>query len=204
MYPGQTLQTIGGTEVMLFPLDEMYITQGEGGALSHMLAMDFVGWNGVMQLNNYPYYAPCTCKCVAKNLTQAWCVFESVNPVLCADGIIRYVCFVVMHDNNMPHNIGDIVNQGLYLGKTGTAGYVTGDHMHLNTAYGQYEGWTTGYTFNELKNSSHIYETCFVNDTTMYVDYGYNWKTYTGPVVQKNKNWKKFILGKHKKIVVKY
>ena len=28
MYAGQTLQTIGGTEVMLFPLDEMYITQG--------------------------------------------------------------------------------------------------------------------------------------------------------------------------------
>ena len=190
MQAGQTLLTPNNVEVMLFPLDEMYITQGEGGALSHVLAMDFVGWNGSSQVNQYPYYAPCTCKCVDKNISQAWCVFESVNPVLCADGVTRYVCFVVMHDNNMLYNIGDVVSQGQILGHTGTAGYVTGDHMHLNTAYGQYAGWTTGYTFNELVNSSHIYDTCFVNNTTLYNDYGYNWKTYSSPVpyiTRKNK-----------------
>lgn len=121
MYAGQTLQTIGGTEVMLFPLDEMYITQGEGGALSHMLAMDFVGWNGSQQVNSYPYYAPCTCRCVDKNVSQAWLVFESTTEVLCPDGGIRYVCFVVMHDNNPLYNIGDVVPQGALLGHTGTA-----------------------------------------------------------------------------------
>lgn len=204
MQAGQTLQTIGGTEVMLFPLDEMYITQGEGGALSHVLAMDFVGWNGTQQINNYPYYAPCTCKCIARNDSQAWLVFESVNEVLCADGTKRFVCFVVMHDNNPLYNIGDIVPQGQILGHTGTAGYVTGDHMHLNTAYGKYQGWTTEYTFNELLNSSHIYDTCFVNDTILYNDYGYNWKDYTGPIYEKSNNWKKYILSKRKKIVIKY
>lgn len=204
MIAGQTMQTVGGTEVMLFPLDEMYITQGEGGALSHMLAMDFVGWDGTMQINNYPYYAPCTCICKDKNVNQAWLVFESVNEVLCADGISRYVTFVVMHDNNMLYNIGDIVQQGQILGHTGTAGYVTGDHMHLNTAYGKYQGWTTGYTFNELLNSSHIYDTCFVNDTTMFHDLGYSWKTYTGPLFKKGNNWKKWILSKSKKITLKY
>ena len=204
MYAGQTLQTVGGTEVMLFPLDEMYITQGEGGTFSHMLAMDFVGWDGSQQINNYPYYAPCTVKCVARNDSQAWLVFESTNEVLCADGVIRYVCFVVMHDNNPLYNVNDVVAQGQILGHSGTAGYVTGDHVHLNTAYGKYQGWTTGYQFNELLNSSHIYDTCYVNDTVMYNDYGYNWKTYTGPFVEKGNNWKKFILSKSKKITLNY
>lgn len=77
--------------------------------------------------------------------------------------------------------------------------------MHLNTAYGQYQGWTTGYQFNELLNSSHIYDTCYVNNTTLYVDYGYNWKTYSGPtppyIPVKNKfNW---VLFKKKNKVIK-
>lgn len=76
--------------------------------------------------------------------------------------------------------------------------------MHLNTAYGHYQGWTTGYTFNELLNSSHIYETCWTNDTRMYNDYGYNWKIYTGPEFEKKGNWKKYILSKSRKITVKY
>ena len=112
MYAGQRLKDDNNYEVMLFPLDEMYITQGEGGALSHVLAMDFVGWDGNQQINNYPYYAPCTCICKARNNAQAWMVFESVNPVHCADDVIRYVCFVVMHDNNMLYNVDDVVQQG--------------------------------------------------------------------------------------------
>ena len=71
--------------------------------------------------------------------------------------------------------------------------------MHLNTAYGQYQGWTTGYTFNELLNSSHIYDTCYVNDTTLYNDYGYNWKTYTAPIPYiPTKNKFKWVLFKRK------
>ena len=121
MIANETLKTPDNTEVMLFPLDCMYITQGEGGPLSHVLAMDFVGWNGSQQIYNYPYYAPCTVKCVARNDVQAWLVFESINPVYCADGVTRYVCFVVMHDNNPLYQVNDVVFQGSILGHTGTA-----------------------------------------------------------------------------------
>ena len=77
--------------------------------------------------------------------------------------------------------------------------------MHFNTAYGKYQGWTTEYEFNELLNSSHIYDTCFVNDTTMYVDYGYNWKTYTPPTPTKKKNnWRNYIYSKKKIININY
>lgn len=185
MQAGQKLNTSDGQyQVMLFPIDEMYITQGEGGTFSHMLAMDFVGWNPSQgQIPRYPYYAPCDMVLVAQNFTQAWQVWESVNPVYYADGSVDYISLCIMHDNNFPHQtIGDRVSQGDLLGRTGTAGYVTGDHAHFNLARGKYAGWTTGYQFNELANSMHLYNGFNINDTTKYVDYGYNWKIYEGGV----------------------
>lgn len=114
MIAGQKLETDSGVEVLLFPMDCMYITQGEHGSVSHVLAMDFVGWNGSTQVYNYPYYAPCTVKCIAKNYNngQAYVIWESINQVYLANNQIDYVNFVVMHDNNPPYNVGDIVEQG--------------------------------------------------------------------------------------------
>ena len=54
--------TLGaGTQLAVFPMDMINITQGENGPFSHRgsLAMDFVGTH-----NSYPYYAPFDCKCV--------------------------------------------------------------------------------------------------------------------------------------------
>ena len=45
MRPLQRLIAADGYEVMLFPMEYMYISQGEGGSLSHDKAMDFLGWN---------------------------------------------------------------------------------------------------------------------------------------------------------------
>lgn len=179
MYQGQTLRDNNGYEVLLFPLDCLYITQEEYGSLSHNLAMDFVGWtNQTGQIYNYPYYAPCTLKLV--DHVSFWPIFESVNPVHLADGTIDYVTICFMHDNNVPYNVGDIIPQGQLLGHTGTAGGV-GDHVHINTSHGlgnrlnQRVGTTNYY---ELDNSSHIYNDMFVNDTILYKDYGYNWRYY--------------------------
>lgn len=123
MIAGEKLLTDTGVEVLLFPMDCMYITQGEHGSISHVLAMDFVGWNGSMQINNYPYYAPCSVQCIAKNYNngQAYLIFESINPVYLPNGQTDYVNFVVMHDNNPLYNVGDVINQGDILGHTGDA-----------------------------------------------------------------------------------
>lgn len=191
MYAGQTQRVTEitsqyfGQQVLLFPMDCMYITQGEQGSLSHYLAMDFVGWNGSSQINEYPYYAPCDLQCVVKNYNngQAYLIYHSVYKVLMANGDFDYITICVMHDNNPPHIVGSIVRQGQLLGHTGTAGYVTGDHMHLNVAKGHTTNWvpvgTTG--FYELQNSMHIYDAMYVNDTTIYNGMGYNWKIYNGP-----------------------
>lgn len=206
MIAGQKLTDENGYQVLLFPMNCMYITQGEHGSISHTLAMDFVGWtNERGQLIHYPYYAPCDVKCVAKNYNngQAYVIWQSLNPVHLADNTIDIICFVVMHDDNPPYNVGKILYQGDLLGHTGSSGFATGDHLHLNVARGVYVGWTqVASGFSELTNSIHIYNAMFVNDTTLYVDYGYNWQTYEGtpkppipptPFYTKGNLWKKYI-----------
>ena len=190
MYPGQKL-SINGIQVALFPMQEMYLTQGEYGSVSHDLAMDFQGWSNGQRVYNCPYYAPFDCVCVDSGGSgENYRVFESYSDVLCPDNIRRFVTFVVMHDNNPIANVGDFFAQGDLIGHTGTARpegtEPIGDHLHLNTAYGHYAGWsptTHGSPYYELTNSSHIYNTLFINNTTRVVDGGYLWSTFIIPPI---------------------
>ena len=61
MQPNQRLYNRDGYQVMLFPMEYMNISQGEGGSLSHNLAMDFLGWNADGRVYDCPYYAPSPC-----------------------------------------------------------------------------------------------------------------------------------------------
>lgn len=200
MRAGQKLVGRDGKEVMLFPLEYLYITQGENGSYSHqgILAIDFVEWSNNGQVLNAPMYAPCSCRCVAIIDTyNNGRVFQSLDRVHTPDGL-KYVTFMCFHDNNPIASIGDTFNQGDVFAHTGTAGNVTGDHTHFNTAYGTYGGWENVPPNNngELVNSSHIYETCYVNDTNIIEGYGYNWVTYSGgitPSELKKKNFPWFI-----------
>lgn len=169
-----------GYEVMLFPLEYMKISQGEGGSLSHDKAMDFLGWNANGRVYLCPYYAPCSARCVA-NFGTGNSTWQSLDKVHLPDGSLTIVTFCFDHDLT-PHVVGDVVTQGDIIGHTGTAGGV-GDHCHFNTAIGTYAGYeiVTGTQWYQLKHSSHIYNTSYVNDTVLVDDYGYNWRTYTAP-----------------------
>lgn len=187
MYAGQKLIASDGYEVALFPMADMYLTQGEYGSISHDLAMDFQGWSNGQRVFHCPYYAPFSCTCVrAGGSGENYRIFTSDTPVHCADGGLGVMTFVVMHDNNPIANVGDHFTQGDLIGHSGTAGaggsYV-GDHMHLNMAWGGYAGWTPtthGAPYYELTNSVHIYNVTYVNDTVLTVDGGYNWRVYDG------------------------
>ena len=186
MIAGQRLIASDNKEVMLFPLPYMYITQGENGSFSHQgtLNIDFIGWNSNGRVYNDPIYAPCSCTCVyVGSGAENGRYFQSNDMVHCADGQLHYVTFLFYHDNNPIANLGDVFTQGDLIAHTGTAGYVTGDHTHFNTAYGTYQGIERVPPDNQsqLVNSSHIYETCYVNDTVIVDGYGYNWIEYTGP-----------------------
>lgn len=189
----QTMVASDGYEVMLFPLEYMYISQDEGGSYSHQgtLSMDFLGWDANGRVYLCPYYAPCTCKLVYKSTSGAYNIFDSVNLVHTPSGL-QNVCFMVAHDNTLPFNIGDIVQQGDLLGHTGTAGNVTGDHVHLNIASGHYQGQEQVPPDNnwQLINSIHVYNGLYVNDTVIVNGMGHNWLEYSGGIKPLHKNLK--------------
>lgn len=195
MRANEKLVAPDGYEVMLFPLPYIYISQGENGEFSHRgtLNIDFLGWGENGRVFNAPLYAPCSCKCVATiDVNNNGRVFESLNKVHTPNGL-EYVTFMFFHDNLPIASVGSTFSQGDIIGHTGTAGNVTGDHTHFNTANGKYAGWENVAPDNngELINSSHIYDTCYTNDTVIVDGYGYNWKEYNGGTyIKSNKKFK--------------
>ena len=181
MTPLERIVAPDGYEVMLFPMEYMNISQGEGGSLSHDKAMDFLGWGPNGRIYSCPYYAPCSCRCVA-NFGTGNSTWQSLDKVHLPDGSLTIVTFCFDHDP-LPHTVGDTLTQGDLLGHSGTAGTATGDHMHFNTAIGAYAGYELipGTQWYQLKNSSHIYNTCYVNDTVIVDGNGYNWQNYVAP-----------------------
>lgn len=181
MRANQRLVADDGKEVMLFPLEYMYITQGEDGSTSHggTLNIDFIGYNASGRVYDCPMYAPCTLKCVAAvNSTNNGRVYESLAPVHTPNGL-QYVCFLLMHDENPP-SVGTIFRQGQVFAHTGNYGESTGDHSHQNWADGKYTGTHSSSGHLQLNGTDHIYDLCYVNDTVLVQDYGYNWKIYQG------------------------
>lgn len=186
MVAGERLIANDGYEVMLFPLPYMYITQGEFGTFSHagILAIDFQGYGANGVILNAPLYAPCSMQCIAIFDTyNNGRIFQSLNMVHTPSGL-KYINFIYFHDDNPIANVGDTFTQGDLFGHTGTAGHVTGDHVHFNFASGTYTGWQTVPPENkgQLINSAHIYNICYVNDTVLVEDYNYNWVRYTSPI----------------------
>lgn len=186
-----------GCEVALFPLEYLNMSQDEGGDFSHAgtLAMDFLGWGISGRLLKCPYYAPVSCTCIGST-ESANRIWQSNNKVLFADGTVDYMTWVQAHDNN-PHPVGTVLKQGDLLGHTGTAGNVTGDHLHLNVAKGKYANWEQVPPNNnwQLKNSIHIYDALFVNDTVIRNGFNKPWVTYSiQPPIIRSKSKFKWVL----------
>lgn len=186
MVAGQRMIGNDGKEVMLFPLPYIYISQGEFESFSHggIYAIDFLGWNANGRVYQAPMYAPCSCRCVATiDVNNNGRVFQSIDPVHTPNGL-QYVTFMCFHDNNPIASVGDTFTQGDVFAHTGTAGNVTGDHTHFNTANGTYAGWENVPPDNhgQLINSTHVYDICYTNDTIIVNGYGYNWVEYSGGV----------------------
>ena len=132
-----------GKQNTVFPLEFMYLTQGEGGSYSHAgtYAMDFQGMSSpTTRRYNCPYYAPVdlTLVAIADSSTHAY-VYTSNNKVNFIDGTNDYFTILVAHDPTS-YSIGRVVAQGYELGKTGTYGQSTGDHVHMEVKKGTYEG----------------------------------------------------------------
>lgn len=175
-----------GYQNFLFPLSYMDISQGELGSFSHAgsLAMDFIGYGSNGRIYNCPYYAPFDCECVAIwGSVSPMVVWQSKEKVNFIDGTLDYACIGFVHDDNvLSFNVGDERTQGEVIGHTGTYGNVTGDHVHIEVAKGEY----AGYFLNSdnvymLRNAYHLYNAMGVNDTTLVSGHtgGYNWRYFS-------------------------
>ena len=181
MRANQRMVAADGYEVMLFPMNVLQMTQDEGGDFSHAgtYNIDFVGmWA------HYPLYAPCSLRIrriVADGSNGL--ILDSVNKVHLPNGALDYITLSVAHCNNPPSmTVGHVFNQGELFYTTGTAGYVTGDHVHMCIGQGSGGDLVQRSTGNwDLSNRIHMWEGMYVNDTDIIQGYGHNWQRYTGP-----------------------
>lgn len=178
-----------GIENFLCPFTDMYISQGSNGAYSHkgIMANDV---RGKVAGVKYPYYAPCTCKCLKTYPETGQVMWQSVNKVRFANNRIDYATFMTAHDNTMDAKVGMIVPQGNQLGNMGNKGFsnITGVHCHIEVSQSNDPSWIKNKYGNYHFNNEYDLDDCyFVDNTNILKGEGGNWKT-TGQtnIVSKN------------------
>ena len=190
MLAGQKGYGANGKQNFLFPLEDMFITQGEWEyTYSHngTYAMDFQGWSNGSRVYQCPCYAPFDCHCVEIFGSSAPAVlWESDQEVNFVDGTVGYACIGFTHEDNtfQVHYVGQTLSQGDIISHTGTMG-ASGDHVHIEAKKGQassssnyhqnsYGGWM-------LTGSTHLYDLMGINDTVLtrtYYDNHNNQRIY--------------------------
>ena len=168
-----------GIENFLCPFTDMYISQGSNGAYSHkgILAHDVRGKSSGVR---YPYFAPCTCKCIKTYPVTGQVMWQSINKVRFANGRIDYATFMTAHDDTMDAKVGMIVPQGNQLGNMGRKGYsnVTGIHCHIQISQSSDTTWYKNNFENYKFNNEYEPEDCYFVDNTniIYANNITNWK----------------------------
>lgn len=168
---------VGAQQKAMFIMETMNISQGMYGSFSHQgsKAIDFTGNDGGID----PAYAPFDGKVVYISTSAAYIIYESTSPVEFADGTVDYMTVWVMHDNNVGRfYIGQTFSQGEHFFNEGSAGYATGNHIHLECARGTYQGqYKNDYGVWCIKNQINPYDALYLSESTYIInDYGYNWR----------------------------
>lgn len=195
MIAGQKSYGSNGKQNMLFPLEYMWLTQGEySHTATHngTYAMDFQGEGKNGRVYRCPYYAPFDCTVVAKwGKNSPMIVWQSDNEVNFVDGTSGYACIGFVHDDHTASiRVGDKRKQGQVIGHTGTYGKAYGDHVHIEVKKGKYSGYyQNSYGEFQLRNPNHLYDLIGVNNTVLVHDYyinhagnrvNYPWREFSG------------------------
>lgn len=191
MKAGQKL-AFKGVQVALFPLENLRITQGVDDPYSHddTMALD-VNIRGYFD----KAYAPFDCRVVYKSIRYNTVVFQSLQPVRCADGSISYVVLALLHDDDISDiKLGQVFSQGDKIYDEGRAGadgkpkYATHIHMTVSKTpitYGKNPFFWNTKGDLELRNEVMVDNVFYVNDTKIVAGMGYNWRTWVEPVEPK-------------------
>lgn len=209
MRAGQTLRDENNKQVALFPLTGFHVSQSDNGTYSHgggqvYWATDYLPWGSNGRIYRGPCYAPVDIKCIWLNRTECVAVWESLERVHLANGMIDYLTITVYHDNDVENGItqvGTVKRQGEIFNRSGTGGVVSGDHVHIETGYGRYNSssssasGTAEYKYHITDYTTpkrlHNYDALFINDTIPHDSPSYyNWKTYQGGITPTYKKFK--------------
>lgn len=184
MLAGQRAFGPDGKEVSLFPLDYLDCTQKpDPSAYTHCCgnATDWVGSTA-----QYPYYAPFSCHRIDYDSSNGNAVYASDTEVWTPSGL-TYMIVQFMHDTAVPSATN--FTQGQLIGHTGTAGNVTGDHVHIEQATGSTFSWVNGGTCSSgrtcwtIANSQPVTSMFYVtgDEQMVYLD-GLQFTEWTGSV----------------------
>lgn len=186
MKPNTKYLDENGYEFFMMPFSKMNITQGSNTwSHSGVMAIDVTNGDGAKA----PYYAPCTCRCIAVYPKSGQAVWVSTNKVHFANGSINYAVFVTAHDDSFNAYVGMTVPQGSQIGNMGVKGIGTGVHCHFQVGVGYPNTWgiVKGYfvldgvrypVYGFQYEPYDIDDCCFINDTTILGGSG-NWKKCT-------------------------
>lgn len=175
-----------GTEDFLCPFTDMRITQGSNDGYSHrgIMANDVAGVEAGVR---YPYYAPCTLKCLQVFPQWGQSMWQSVNKVRFANGNIDYATIMIAHDDSQDCYVGQVIEQGVQLGNMGTKGNATGVHCHIEVEQGNDTTWFKNQFGNYQFNNEVDLDDCYFVDNTNIIDgHGGNWKTTDQVPVNEN------------------
>lgn len=177
MVANEQMYDRNGTQVLLFPLEYMYLSTARNPDEHQELAMDFLGWGANGRVYDCPCYAPCDLEVVYTGNDHNM-ICWSKNPVLLANGQIDNVSILVAHSMTAPGSVGTNYSQGQLWYHTGNYGHSTGDHLHLEIARGHVK-WNSSGT--ALQNPSHLYDCMYVNDTHLIRPQSYEWLEFKRP-----------------------
>ena len=180
MQKGQTSRR-GGIQDFLCCFTDMYITQGSNmGTHRGTMANDVRGaYSGV----KYPYYAPCDCKLIWRDVSNGQGMWQSLEKVRFANGNIDYATFVTAHDETFDAQVGQVVRQGEQLGNMGAkhngGTKATGVHCHIEIAQHKYDisNWKKNrYDIYCFPNETDTDDCYFMDNTNIIYGMGGNWK----------------------------
>ena len=173
-----------GAQYAIWPLSQVYITQGAYDTYSHQTenAFDCV----IHPITGARAFAPFDGRVVAAESTWGTIWFQSDEPVRYADGTYDYMTVIFMHGQNATSLLGRSFSQGTsfyILGGTGPSGPNTYDtHLHVEVYRGRVS--TSGTTISS--SLAWSYRGNVVPNRALYVDssmtsmistYGYSFQS---------------------------
>ena len=183
MQPGQTMYDEEGNQVCLFPLTFLNVTQWYGqGTYSHCCGhpMDLALTSSAGE----PCYAPFDCHLVYSDAFSVGNtrIYSSDKPVRTPNGL-TYVSVSFTHADNPPS--ATTYKQGDLIYYSGTAPSVA-PHVHIDQSFTNGAQLISSGIYCEhglcwyIAGSIEPVNVYYMNDTTIYTDYGQPWQTYGG------------------------